>query len=514
MTRPKNTQLPTLKRKPLEHLGVVDAIIRVSRVNGRDGEQFMSPDQQRKAIQEWADRNGVTIRKWWDETDSVSGSTTNRAGLKGAMKACLAGKSNGIAVAKVDRFARNLPEGLAAVYKLRDAGKSFVAVRDGIEGDTARGTGKMLLTLLFMFAEWQLESLTDGWNSARERHIGNGVANIEPFGYRRDEATRKLVPYEPEAQWVRWVFEQRAEGASWTTMADFLTEALVPTARGGRWMHNTLCQLVANRVYLGELTSGDFMKVDAHPAIVTPKLWAKANRPSRTASSSRDRQANLGAGLVRCGTCGGRMRCRTTTIADVAYSHYRCRERYSWGVCPDPASAPAELVHQLLLDQFDADYGDVAIEPDAIDDDAAVQVALDELAEVEADLEDFINSPATAQMRRQVGQRFVDDGITTRMARIAEARDAVTAMRIASHGATMEPGVVRAWPNMDDEQRREHLSAAYLALVVWPSPIRERCSTIDGRVWIFRHGEPDAPVFPGRGVKDNAVTAIGRPAGL
>lgn len=491
-------------------MSVMDALIRVSRVNGREGDQFMSPEQQRQAIQEWADRNNVFIRKWWNETDSISGKTTDRVGLKGAMKACANGKSNGIVVARVDRFARNLPEGLAAVYKLRDAGKNFVAVRDGIEGDSARGTGKMLLTLLFMFAEWQLESLTDGWNSARERHIGNGVANIEPFGYRRDLESRELVPYEPEAQWVRWIFEQRAEGESWTAMADFLSDATVPTVRGGRWMHNTLCQIVANRVYLGELTSGEYTNDKAHKAIVDHKLWTKANRPSRTASSKRDRQPHLGAGLVRCGTCSGRMRARTTTHRGVKYTHYRCRERYSWGVCPNPASAPGELVHQMILAQFMADYGNVAITLDAIDDDAAVQGALAELRDAEADLADFLISPSTSDLRKRHGQAYVDLGTNARSERVTEAERVVTVMRIASHGSTLEPGVVEAWHDMGDEQRREHLSAAYLAFVVWPSDVRERRSTLDGRVWIIRHDEPNAPVLPGRGVKGSAITPIER----
>ena len=58
-----------------------DAVIRVSRVNNRKGSAFMSPAEQREAIERRAAADGVVIAQWHDETDSVSGGTVDRVGL-------------------------------------------------------------------------------------------------------------------------------------------------------------------------------------------------------------------------------------------------------------------------------------------------------------------------------------------------------------------------------------------------------------------------------------------------
>ena len=50
-----------------------DAYIRVSRVGGRTGEGFISPEVQRQRIQNWADASGVEILEWWEELDQSGG---------------------------------------------------------------------------------------------------------------------------------------------------------------------------------------------------------------------------------------------------------------------------------------------------------------------------------------------------------------------------------------------------------------------------------------------------------
>ena len=55
--------------KEKERLETADGYIRVSKVAGRDGESFISPDVQRKKIQAWADLHNVEIAAWWEELD-------------------------------------------------------------------------------------------------------------------------------------------------------------------------------------------------------------------------------------------------------------------------------------------------------------------------------------------------------------------------------------------------------------------------------------------------------------
>jgi site-specific DNA recombinase len=47
----------------------MDGYIRVSRVAGREGESFISPEVQRAKIAGWAELQGVVIVRWWEELD-------------------------------------------------------------------------------------------------------------------------------------------------------------------------------------------------------------------------------------------------------------------------------------------------------------------------------------------------------------------------------------------------------------------------------------------------------------
>src|SRR5262245_37261681 len=155
----------------------LDAVIRVSRRNGRSGDSFMSPAEQHDAITHFASAQGVKIVSWHDETNSVSGGSVERAGLQAALDRVLSGETDGIIVAKLDRFARSVTGGLRVIYELEDAGKYLISVREGVicGAEPADATSKLIRTFFLALAEWQRDTLSEGWESARERHIAAGV---------------------------------------------------------------------------------------------------------------------------------------------------------------------------------------------------------------------------------------------------------------------------------------------------------------------------------------------------
>ena len=68
----------------------LDGYVRVSKVGGRGGEGFISPDVQEKAIREWAARAGVEIVIQPHELD-VSGGTMDRPVFNTIMERIRAG---------------------------------------------------------------------------------------------------------------------------------------------------------------------------------------------------------------------------------------------------------------------------------------------------------------------------------------------------------------------------------------------------------------------------------------
>jgi site-specific DNA recombinase len=88
--------------------------IRVSRVGGREGEGYISPSVQRDSIAAYAANMGTEIVEWFEDEDQ-SGGTAERPEFQRALTLCREGQVDGIAVMKIDRFARSAADGAAIV---------------------------------------------------------------------------------------------------------------------------------------------------------------------------------------------------------------------------------------------------------------------------------------------------------------------------------------------------------------------------------------------------------------
>ena len=208
----------------------MDGYIRVSRVAGRDGESFISPEVQRAKISGWAELHGVEIVRWWEELDQ-SGKRRDRPMFQEALARCEAGETGGIVVARLDRFARSAVDALDSIRRLNEAGARLVSVEDNFDGSTAMG--RFAIGILTLIAELELERITENWSTAVQSAVERGVhiSGTPPAGYRRGEDGR-LVLVAEDAAVIREVFHRRTEGASWTELADFLTASGVKSSKG------------------------------------------------------------------------------------------------------------------------------------------------------------------------------------------------------------------------------------------------------------------------------------------
>src|SRR4051812_29421854 len=107
---------------------IVDAYIRGSHVGTRRGsERFISPLTQRDAILRWARTQGLVVGEVFEELDE-SGARSDRPLLMKALGRIEDGSSNGLVVAKMDRFGRSLLDSLAAIDRIQKCGGTFVSV--------------------------------------------------------------------------------------------------------------------------------------------------------------------------------------------------------------------------------------------------------------------------------------------------------------------------------------------------------------------------------------------------
>jgi DNA invertase Pin-like site-specific DNA recombinase len=126
----------------------------VSQTAGRSGASFISPVVQREQIHGWAQAHGRVIGEIFEELDE-SGARPDRPMLLRAIERIEAGRSEGLVVAKLDRFGRSLRHGLAAIERIQAAKGTVVSVQDGLDLNT--DTGKLVFHILLSMGEWELE---------------------------------------------------------------------------------------------------------------------------------------------------------------------------------------------------------------------------------------------------------------------------------------------------------------------------------------------------------------------
>lgn len=505
--RQASKSTPTTKRARK-----LDAIKRVSRLNGREGDAFHSDEMQETAVHGWAKLNGTRIARVFDETDSVSGGTTDREGLQLAMARALDGTTDGIIVSAVDRFARNMIEGIAAIKQLTEAGASFVAVEQGIDtGATnkqTRATSMLLLGFMFLLAEWQRETLGEKWEGIRERQIARGVAGNVPFGFIKDEH-RRLQPHPTDAPVVVEMFERRARGESPTAIARDLNARNVLTTTGGQWTSGRVSDLVQRRVYLGELTSGhDIINPDAHAPLVDVALFDRANaKGGRRGIENRGTKSDraLLCGLLRCASCGQTMGIKHPPHSrrGSEASRYTCRVHGGFGRCPSPASVIVDDIEAHVTEALHAEaLSKLNAEGVATTD--ALDAATAELERAQSALTSWATDTALDVLRAEAPDDY-DAGTRVRTAARDAAREAVQREREAlGVRADLPNNLGEIWPTLTVEEQREWLHAWFTVIAVRPAAYRREPAA--KRVDLYTVNDTDTPT----GFTVTAVAADGR----
>ena len=179
--------------------------VRVSRVGGRDGDSFLSPELQRQSIERVCQREGLELVDVVEELDR-SGGDAQRPLWNACIERVERGEVRAVVVWNLDRFSRSLPDALAALQRIEGAGGRLYSE----EG----ATGKLERSILFAVAEHYRDKVRDGFRRADASAIERGIhfASRVPFGYARDPGTRELVPDE-NAPTVVELFERRADEA-------------------------------------------------------------------------------------------------------------------------------------------------------------------------------------------------------------------------------------------------------------------------------------------------------------
>lgn len=472
-----------MKHRPLQ----LDAYVRVSKVRGRSGESFISPEVQREQIEHWAQTHGHDLN-WHEPELDVSGGSMSRPIFEQIMQRVRTGQSDGVIVAKLDRFARTLVGALSTLEEFERHGAVLVSVAENI--DLSTPMGKAFLRILLVFAELERDRISESWETATDNAIARGIhiAKFTPVGYEKGP-DKRLTP-SAQAPAIREAFSMRATHRSRTEIARRLDE-LAPRPNGGRWTTSSVERVIKNRVYLGEAYRGKSVNPDAHEPIVSLAEWQAANlAPVR--ASRRSKQPNLLGGIVRCAGC------RYVLAPQVygwgrktPYHAYRCREVHSAGACPAPATVRRELLDAYVESAWREQMVGQALL--VKQDSQALEAAAAELREAEEELAAFA-SDLTAR-------RVLGEGYHAALKARADAVESAQA-RIQDTGApTIDAGAIETYDELPVDERTRILSssidAVFVSRAAAGTPLAQRVTILwcsEGPNDLPRRGRDNGPI--------------------
>lgn len=308
--------------------------------------------------------------------DQVSGAKASRPELDRAMRDAKLGRFDVLLVYRVDRFARSLKVLVHLLEELETAGVAFRSATEPI--DTSTATGRMLVQLLGVFAEFERATIIDRVVNGMERKAARGgwPGGRLPYGLRLDD-DGKLATVPEEFATVERVFTRYAEGgAGCTALATELNEAGLRTRTGKLWSRQVLLEMLRNRAYVGEVFfRGTWHRSAEHP-FLDPAVFDRVQATLATRGEHYDRRFRardreyLLTGLVRCGRCAQRYVGVSARGRSERYRYYTCwsRNRSGRQAC-EAESVRADALERAVLDAL----VDLYAEPTALLDAAARQ---------------------------------------------------------------------------------------------------------------------------------------------
>jgi site-specific DNA recombinase len=327
--------------------------IRVS--TAKQGEKGVSLQEQKGAIQQYAQRFGLSIVQWFEERESAA--KRGRPVFALMMRGLRSGTVRGLIVHKIDRSARNLKD-WADLGELIDAGVEVHFANESLDLNT-RG-GRLSADIQAVVASDYIRNLREETRKGFYGRLKQGFYPLPaPLGY-LDCGKAKRKELDPErAPLVAKMFILYGTGKY--SLHRLLDESRVwgLRSRQGRELHVTgLSTILNNPFYTGMIRIRRTKEAFAgnHQPLVAKSLFDRVQAILRGKTVVRMVRHNFAfRKLVRCG------RCEYTLIGELQKQHvyYRCQRR----CCPTTTvreeavdGAVAPLIARLTLDTEELEY--------------------------------------------------------------------------------------------------------------------------------------------------------------
>lgn len=278
--------------------------------------------------------------------EAASGKNLNRPKFIQMVNDLKAGEIDTVVCTELSRISRSVLDFLSFGRFLQDYNANLVCLKQ--QFDTTNAAGRMMITILVAFAEWERESTAERTSEnllARARRglrNGSRVLGLDPDPARKGY----LIPNEAEKAVINAMFDKYLETGSGKAVTDYLNAAGYRTKSGGKFSVSSVHYHLANRAYIGrtEVNRGNKAKDQASlpeknryvvvqavwPAIVSMEKFSAVQKLLRTNGQQRKNVARkvihnyVLRGLCQCGVCGSFLEDGSgTSKSGVLHFYYR-----------------------------------------------------------------------------------------------------------------------------------------------------------------------------------------------
>jgi site-specific DNA recombinase len=340
-----------------------------------------SIEDQLSLCQSYADREGLSIVRTYDDRARSGGSLMGRNGLLQLLDDAREKSFDIVIVEALDRLSRDM-EDLAGIHKrLSFLGIEIRAVHEGVVNTVLVGLRGLVGQL---YREDNAHKVRRGLAGRIKQGLAGGGLT---YGYAAIAGrTGERVIVEAEAQIIQRIFQEYIEGRTPREIAHDLNKDGVSPPRGRAWNASTIngnlergAGILQNELYVGRLVWNKVRMVKdpdtgkrlsrpnprserqvadvPHLAIIKPELFAAAQKRKEerghTHPSHQRRPRRMLSGLLRCGSCGAGM--STNGRDKSGRVRIRCSAATENGTCPDAKTFYLDTVESAVLTGLQAE---------------------------------------------------------------------------------------------------------------------------------------------------------------
>jgi site-specific DNA recombinase len=325
-------------------MGKVFAYARVS--TPRQGEKGVSLQEQRSAIERYAEQRNLQIVRWFEERETAA--KTGRGEFTAMLRLLRLKVAEGVIIHKIDRSARNLAD-WADLGQLVDSGADIHFATENLDLKTV--AGRLSADIQAVVAAHYSRNLREEAKKGFYGRLKQGYYPLPaPIGYLDRGSARAKVPDPARAPLIRQTFELYSTGTvSLPSLVGEMSRRGLQNRNGGRVSLNGLATVLKNPFYIGLIRiyrTGETFQ-GAHEPLIETSLFQKVR--DVLAGKRVDRVKNhvfTYSRIVRCASC------RYSLIAERQKGHvyYRCHGRpfKNPAICPPTSVREEELDHAVI----------------------------------------------------------------------------------------------------------------------------------------------------------------------